>query len=286
MSRTIEQIENSVIEELKTQTDLTYVDNLSNTVHITTNTSRRAIWRLWASAQASVILLFEQMLDLFKAENEDKISKAIPMTIPYLTKKVYEFQYSVTNPQVIQMLDYAPLYPVIDTSLRLITRASIVTSISGKVLIKVAKNEPPSALSIGELSNLQSYINLISVPGINYTCVSSEADRLYIDCDVYYDGQYSSVIQSTVTNSINVFLANLPFNGQLKISDLEIAIRNSTGVNDVLFKNLKIRANATVFISGTYMVQNNTVISRLFPTSSGYVILEDTVSNNINFIAS
>lgn len=275
MSRTIEQIQASIIVDVQAQPELAEANT----------TSRRGIWRLITFVQASAILLLEQIIDVFKAENEIKINSAIPATTSWITNKVFNFQYSATNPQVVQLVDLVPLYPVIDSSLRIIKRCSVVTTISGQVIIKAAKSEPPVALSNTELASLQSYVNIIGVPGIKYTCFSSNADRVYIDVDIYYDGQYSTVISGTVQNTINTFLSKLPFNGQLKVSDLELAIRNTTGVNDVLFKNIKVRANSTAFSSGTFLIQNNTVISRLFPTIAGYVVLEDSVSNNFNFIA-
>ena len=67
---------------------------------------------------------------------------------------------------------------------------------------------------------------------------------------------------------------------------LEFAIKNIVGVSDVLINNIVIRSNVTSFDNGTFLVQNKTLISRLFQTISGYVVLEDTVTNNFNFIAS
>jgi hypothetical protein len=200
-----------------------------------------------------------------------------------------EFQYSATNPQIVQLVNFAPAYPVTDTSLRLITRCSVVTTISNQVIVKVAKSEPPTALNSTELSSLQSYINNIGIIGVNYNCQSLASDKLMIDAEVYYDGQYSTVISATVIDAINTFLARLSFNGILKVSDIELAIRNVVGVNDVLLKNVKMRSDATPFVDGIFLIQNNTVISRLSPTVSGYVVGETTTGNTftdkLTFIA-
>jgi len=277
MSRTIEQIQAGMIADVQADPNLSEISG---------NTSRRAIWRLITFVVASAILLLEQIIDVFKAENEIKINSATPATQQWLTDRVFKFQYSATEPQVVQLVDLAPVYPVVDEALRIVTRCSVVTTLSNTVIIKSAKNEPPVALSSDELSALQSYIDTIGVPGIRYTCFSGAADRVYIDADIYYSGQYSTVIQGTVENAINLFLANLPFNGQFKISDLELTIRNVIGVTDVLVNNVKIRSNDTAFASGTFLVQNRTTVSRLFNTIAGYVVLEDSVTNNFNFIAS
>lgn len=266
MARTIEQIQASIITDIQATPELAEANS----------TSKRAIWRLFAYVQASAILLLEQIIDVFTTENDIKISKAIPATASWLNAKVFEFQYSATNPQIVQLINFAPVYPVIDASLRLISRCSVVTTISNQVIIKVAKNEPPVALTTTELNSLQSYINNIGIVGVNYSCQSLVSDKIHIEAEIYFDGQYSTVIAGTVENAINIFLSKLSFNGNLKISDIELAIRNVVGVNDVLLKNIKMRSDATAFVDGTFLVQNNTVISRIFPTIAGYVVAETT----------
>jgi hypothetical protein len=156
-----------------------------------------------------------------------------------------------------------------------------VTTISNQVVVKVAKSEPPVALTSTELNSLQSYVNQIGIVGINYNCQSLTSDKLYIEAEIYYDGQYSTVISGTVVNAINTFLSNLSFNGILKVSDIELAIRNVVGVNDVLLRNVKMRSDAIAFANGTFLVQNNTVISRIFPTVSGYVVSETTTGQTL-----
>ena len=279
MARTIEQIQAGIIADIQATPELAQANS----------TSRRAIWRLFAYVQASAILLLEQIIDVFTAENEIKIANAIPATATWINAKVFEFQYSATNPQIVQLVNFAPVYPVIDPSLRLISRCSVVTTISNQVIIKVAKQNPPIALTSGELSSLQSYINQIGIVGVNYNCVSLTSDKIMIDAEIYFDGQYSTVIVGTVTNAINTFLSQLSFNGVLKVSDIELAVRNVVGVNDILLKNVKMRSDATAFVDGTFLVQNNTVISRIFPTVSGYIVGETTVGNTftdkLTFIA-
>lgn len=269
MARTIEQIQSAIITDIQATPELAEANS----------TSKRAIWRLFAYVQASAILLLEQIIDTFITANDLKISQAIPATASWLNSKVLEFQYSATNPQIVQLVDFVPVYPVVDKSLRLITRCSVVTTLSSQVIVKVAKNEPPVALTSTELSSLQSYINQIGVIGVNYSTQSLTSDKLYIDAEVYFDGQYSTVIQARVISAINTFLSTLSFNGILKVSDIELAIRGVVGVSDVLLKNVKMRSDVTPFTGGTFLIQNNTVISRIFPTISGYIVGETTTGN-------
>lgn len=279
MARTIEQIQSAIITDIQATPELAEANS----------TSKRAIWRLFAYVQASAILLLEQIIDTFITANELKISQGIPATASWLNSKVLEFQYSATNPQIVQLVNFVPVYPVVDKSLRLITRCSVVTTLSSQVIVKVAKNDPPVALTSTELSSLQSYINQIGVIGVNYNTQSLTSDKLYIDAEVYFDGQYSTVISARVISAINTFLSTLSFNGILKVSDIELAIRGVVGVSDVLLKNVKMRSDVTPFTGGTFLIQNNTVISRIFPTISGYIIGETTTGNTftdkLTFIA-
>jgi hypothetical protein len=91
-----------------------------------------------------------------------------------------------------------------------------------------------------------------------------------------------------VIDAINTFFASLPFDGSMKLLDLEIAIRNVQGVNDVVFQNVQARADGTSFGSGTYLVQSQTVVGRIWPTVAGYIVGEttsgQTLANTLNFI--
>lgn len=246
-----------------------------------TSTSKRAIYRLWTYIVSVSIGLLEQLMDIFKSAVESTVSKGAPASAAWIQDRVFQFQYSADVPQIIQLVDLAPTYPVVDPSLRIITRCSVTTNIANNVIVKVARNEPPQALTASQLSALQSYVNLIGAAGVSYNVVSTDPDQLYIQGQVFYNGQYSDVISANVLQAINTFLAQLPFNGQVRISSLEFAIRNVTGVTDVLLQNVSARPFNAPFTAGTYLVLNNQVISRLWPTVSGYIIPETTAGKTL-----
>lgn len=257
-----------------------------------TSSSKRAIWRLMTFIVAASIGMVEQLIDIFKASVEATAAAAAPASFTWLQAQIFKFQYSVDSPQVVQFINFAPVYPVVDETLRIITRCSVTTTLSNTVLIKVAKGTIPGPLSAGEVTALNAYINPpngIGVAGINYIISSKESDKLYVKANIFYQGTYSSVIKQTVTDAINAYLANLEFNGQVKVSDLEKAIRVVPGVNDVLLVDVKARPDTTAFASGSYLVQNNNVTSRLWNTVSGYIVPEttagSTLADSLTFIA-
>lgn len=278
MSRTVSQIQASMIADIQSDPTLSGL----------TSTSKRAIWRLFTFIFATAIFLLESLIDIFKSSVEATAAVAAPASASWIQDQVLKFQYDALVPQIVQLINFAPAYPTVDVTKRIITRASVITTVAGQTLIKVAKNEPPVALTSDELSALQSYVNTIGAT-IFYTVTSTNADELYLNADIYYQGQYSAIIQENVINTLNAYLAALPFNGVLKVSDLERTILNTTGVNDVILKNVKARQDSDPFTSGTFLVQNQQLISRVWPTISGYIIPEttsgQTLTDSLNFIA-
>ena len=278
MSRSINVIQSQMLADIKADSTLSGL----------TSTSKRAIFLLMTYIFATCTFLLESLIDIFKTSVELTASMAAPASAAWLQAQVLKFQYSATVPQIIQLINFAPAYPTVDTTLQIISRASVITTVAGQTLIKVATGNPPGALSSPQLSALQDYVDTIGAT-IKYIVVSTAADELYIQADVYYQGQYSAIISQNVIQAIGIFLANLPFNGQLLVSDIEQTIRAVVGVNDCVLKNVKARADGTPFSSGTYLVQGETWISRIFPTIAGYIIPETTsgqdLANSLNFIA-
>lgn len=272
MARSISEIQTSMLDAIA-------ADSVLST--LLTSTSRRAIFRLFTYVVAVAINGLEQLIDIFKAEVEAIAAAAAPATPAWLQDQILKFQYSATNPQVIQLINFAPAYPVIDELLRIITRCSVTTNLSNNVLIKVATGEPPAALSAPQLAALQSYVNEIGIAGVIYNVTSEASDKLFVEANVYYDGQYSAVISANVIEAIENFLAAIPFNGQMKISDLEEAITGVEGVNDVVLVNVKARSNATAFGSGSFLVQDQQTIGRLWSTIAGYMVGETTTGNTL-----
>jgi hypothetical protein len=220
-------------------------------------------------------------MDIFQTEVEATVALSAPQTAQWVQDRVLKFQYSATDPQIVQLINLVPEYPVVDPELRIVTRCSVKSTISNQVSIKVAKDEPPTPLVVGELSALQSYVDIIGVAGVEYLVTSTASDKIFIDADVYYNGQYSAVIQTNVINTITNFLAAIPFDGVVKLLDLEIAIRNTLGVNDVVFNNIRARKDSTALASATYLVENNELIARQWPTISGYIVGETTAGNTL-----
>jgi hypothetical protein len=271
MARTIQQIKSQILTEKANQPDLSGL----------TSTSQVSIFNLWAYITAVAIFVQEQLWDLFRTETDNVIAVAPVGTDYWVQSQTLKFQYDALNPQIVQLNNFVPAYPTLSPNLQIITRASVLTLPNNFVSVKVAKSNPPEKLTTPELDALSSYLDTISFAGVQYLTKSFDADELLVGATIYYNGQYSSIIQQNVINAVNDYLLNVPFDGYIILSKIEDALQNVQGVNDVVLNNVALRANTTPFASKTYLLENNTEIYRRYPLYAGYAITETTTGSTI-----
>ena len=280
MARSIQTILAQLDAEQAAQTGLSGLNSPSNS----------AIYSLWKYIVAAQMYFQEVLWDLYKADLELTISKAAVGSSQWFKDRLLKFQYTATTPQVLTVgSDFSVNYAIIDPTLRIISRCSVKTTGVRTVLIKLAKSNPPVALSSTELSSAASYVDDISFAGIHYIVSSQNSDKIYINADIYYDGQYASVIQTNVIDAINTYLANIDFDGSVKLTSIVDAIQGVVGVTDIVLTDVSIRPDAVAFGSGTYLVQNKTTLIPSFLTEAGYIVEETTTGNTftdkLTFIA-
>lgn len=289
MARSVDQINSYIVDAL--------VSNFA-AIGITINPtlwSKRNLIRALIYTVAIAQALMEQLQDVFTANIEAVVATAAAASEAWIQAKMFEFQYSDTNPQVIALINTVPVYPVVDPTLQIITACSVTSNSANVVAVKVATGNPFTALTAPQLASAQGYINTIGVAGINYSVISLNPDNLYIDADIYYEGQYASVIQARVIAAINAWLQQLAttsfannVNGIVKMSDLEQMIRDIAGVNDVVLQNVRGRADSDAFSAGIDLILGSTIIQRQWNTIAGYAISETTTGNtladSLNFI--
>lgn len=294
MARTVTQIQNQIIAQLQSDKNLYDPANPDPSRRGLTSTSQTAIWKLLTFIVAVAINLFEQLLDIFIVDVETRISAAAPGTPSWIRQQCLLFQWSSTTDQIIQFdtVNIAPYYPTVNAALRIITQCA-VTSLPNKiVLVKVATGgSSPAPLSSPQQDALTSYLDYLNFAGVYFQLVSTDADFAMIGADIFYDGQYANSIQAAVTAAINSFIANLPFNGMMKLSLLEDAIQAVPGVTDVTFSQVECR------VTGAYnpntvvkLVDNYTVLIREYSAYAGYMIIDTAVGRDLattlNFIVS
>lgn len=278
MARTIAQIVAALDAEQAAQTNLSGLNSTSNT----------SIYKLWKYIIAVSQYLLESLIDQKKTEIENVLKVGYFGTALWIREKCFEFQYDATTPQVIQIINGVPTYPVIDTDKQIITRCSVKSTGYSAVNIKVAKSDPPEILLAAEKTALSAYFNAggnasggeqgIGAVGINYNVLSYEPDRLYIEAEIFYNGIYAGTIENQTIEALENFMANMPFDGDLKVVDVVDALQSVPGFVDVEITELAYRAQTVAFASRTKLINALTSVNPSGATTAGYLIEEDTAT--------
>lgn len=285
MARSVTSIQQSILTSVANDTTLSGLDTPSQV----------SIYRQWAFITAVAQALQEQLQDSFVTEVEDVALTLAPGSLPWIQEQAFKFQYSQSNPQVIQFntTTFAPYYPVVNTSYQIVTNCSVLsTTTVGIVSIKVAKGSTaslPIPLNTQELSALQYYFNQIKPAGIIYNCASTPADKLYSVFSVKYQGAYAGVIQSTLLAAYNSYLFNIDFGGVIRVDEIVSTLRTVPGVINVVCNTMTARQDSTAFGGGTSMVTGDDWIVSEYTTVAGYVVDETTSGqdfiSNLNLTA-
>lgn len=287
MSRTIAEIQNSIITNKNSYTELNDLNSPSQT----------AKWRLFTYIVAVAISFLEQIIDIFKVEIEAKLVNKVSGTSAWIKNNLLLFQYDATTPQIVEIDDnYNISYPVYNSSLQLIKQVALEVLDNNLIQIKVAKQTPPVPLSALEKTAVEGYLDEIMPAGIQTTVISEISDKILIKGTIYFNGMYSAIIQTNVETAINNYLENLPFGGKFVVSELQDKLMAVAGVNDIDIDNIQARRDNQTFSFGgntqIYQLVGTTddVNNRFYNTFAGYVTPETTsgytLSNMITYTAS
>lgn len=274
MARSVQTIKDQIKDAKNTQVPLADIKFKEE------GGSAVGIANLWAYITAVCINVLEQLWDLMKFNIESSIAKAGAGTAPWLRERILEFQKGdnviYSNGKVI--------YETVDETKRILTRCSVTQDGNRVVKAKVAKSDPPAALSGPEIAELEYYIDKIQFAGTQVNVVSLDADRLYVVAEVRYDGQYSESIHADVVAALDAYCAALSsidnFNGIVYVNKVQDAIQAVNGVVWVKMQEVAYRPNATGWASRTKIFELATGIDQgKAETVSGYIIGETDPSH-------
>lgn len=274
MARSVDDIQQEIIDAKNAEAELSDLNSPSAT----------AIWRLWTRITAIAINTFEQLIDLAIVDMEQIAREAVAGTPDWLQKRVLEFQYSETDPQVITIVDGRAAYPVLDESLRIVTRAAVKENANGRVTVKVAKGEDPlEPLVSNELNALKGYVDKIGFVGVPTDVISLNADRLKVTTTIFYSGEYvETEVKENVKTAIDGYLASISyvdFNGKVIRENLINAIQAVEGVTGIDTLNTLLNGRPEQDPLGG---ASNVNIVREYETAAGYVIAEDTSGSTLD----
>jgi hypothetical protein len=227
---------------------------------------------------ASCIAVFEQLQDLFKVDLEAIASSAAPSTPQWTRNKVLKFQTG--DVAELNTTTFVIEYPTINTANQILTRCAVVTAPNRTVLIKVAKSNPPVPVSVGELAELQSYVETFNPAGIAFTLINENSDKMEVAATIYYNGQYSAVISTNVVAALNNYMANLPFNGVISTQTVVDAIQAVEGVISVSLTRILVRRHTVAYGAGVTLYNLSTGVDSVqYQTYAGYVVQETTATH-------
>jgi hypothetical protein len=261
--------------------------------------------RLTLSAISDGIGFEEQLNDAFISEVEGIVLTNPPQNQAWFRQKMFEFQFNSTTPQIPQItldvytndrtgnkISILAIIWNLNVNYQIIKYCTVKYGVSN-CLIKVAaqSNNLPVDLETaypGSLAAVKSFINMVASPGITYVVTSGISDWLFLQVDVYYKGSYSATIFNDVSSAITTFLNGISYDGLFKLSSLETAILNVTGVDDLEFINVALRPDYNSFDGGVtstfgtslqqYLVSSTDQLGRNYNPASGYIAVENGTS--------
>ncbi|MEM8506249.1 MAG: hypothetical protein AAF717_00405 [Bacteroidota bacterium] len=279
---TIQEIKDSILAQKATYSSLDGLNSSSNT----------AIYNLWAYVVAAVHFVLYQFFDLFKLEVDEKIAAQKIYSLKWFRDQALAFRNG--HPLVEQgynLVYLADGYTEQEIADALIIKRAAVEEleIEGRKLlfIKVATEDTNGDLqpiTTGQQTSLVDYFQRIKPAGTKLEISSENADDLRLEVDFYYDplilGDTGTRIDGTnnqpVQNEIRSYIANLPFNGEFSIAELEDRLQALSGCSE---REAYVRSAESRFGSQLYQPITSAKIA-----TSGYMVIAD-VDLTINFIA-
>ena len=297
ITETIAQIRARLLAEMQADPVLYDPNNPNPLLRGLTSNSLVAKHRAMRNVMATEVFIHQMLLKTFQDENELAVADSYVYTKGWWQRKMLQFQYSATSPQVLQVItltdeqegEVVLRYPVIDTTLRLITRCAETSSDANakKVTLRLAKgpDDALEKLTNTEMIAARGYVTALQPPGITMVCTTADPDRFFIDAKIIYSGEYSSTIQQAVKDAIIQYLKDtssiLTFGGYIvrtgNINNPGVVdyIQQVPGVLDVVINELAGRDYATAWADRNSFVQR-------YAMASGYAIPEDDTGHTLD----
>lgn len=219
MARTISEIQDSIIASVNEQTGLSL------------STSKVAEWRLWTYIFAVAIYTFEIILDAFRSEIDVITNKITPGTTRWYAEMCYRFQngHELLFDETKAML----YYDKTDPDARIVKIVAISED-KNRLSIKAAKRDNSGKivpLSIEERYNFSSYIDAIKFAGVDTNIISTSADRIRYNLEVYFDPAIpNTLVQEYVEKALDSFKASLGFDSMIYKQRFIDAVMDAEGV--------------------------------------------------------
>ena len=197
--------------------------------------------------------VLEVLFDQFKADVDDKISRAVVASVPWYYKIAKEFQYGdalIFNEATLQ---YG--YEQVSEKKRIVKYVAVRDrGISVEILASAEAGGQPAILSDDVLTAFKQYLNRVKIAGVILSVRSLPADNISITATIRID---PLVIDRTgtriedgsfvVENAVNAYLRNIIYGGTFNKTKLVDAIQNVEGVLDVELHECKYSTDGMTY---------------------------------------
>ncbi len=275
MARTIEEIQKDLLQAKYQAQELSALDILTadELDDVPDTSSKVSEWRLWIWIFATAIWTLEKLMDIFRAEVEERIANSRAHTKAWYREKALAFQFGYE----LNEKDY---YDTIDPAAQIIKYASVQKVIltgRGALRMKIAKEEGDelAPLTDEELQAFSSYINQVADAGTYVFAESRPGDRINIDGIIYYDPQVLNTYGEsydgdlTVKDAIIAYFKSIDFDGKLIFSELLASIKQVPGVKGVKINKIAILTYGGEYI--TYEDQSGVIPEFIQPVSGWFI---------------
>ena len=228
MARTVAQIQQSMIDTITSD------DNLSNINSI----SKTAIWRLFTYVFAYCVYALEVIQDNVVLEIQTLIAKMKPHTQKWYAEKCKAFQYGYDLPADSDLYDNTGLTDTVVEASKIIKYVAVIDQERG-LRIKVATGtDEITPLSTPQKNAFIEYLKRIKDAGVKIIVDSLPADLLKLSLQIYYDpliltsdgSRVDGTNATPVQNAVKDYLKALPFNGVFVLEYLIDALQKIEGV--------------------------------------------------------
>jgi hypothetical protein len=285
MARSIEQIKAAIKVDIRTY------PSMDNFLFPEDGGSQAGVFNIIIFVVSAAMFVFEVLVDKLKIDIQTIADSAPSGNESWLRRKMLDFQYGDTisiNTTDATLANYfVPEYPVLDLTKRIVTQCAVSDTLTG-VNIKIAKGSvgalvPLSAPEVTAITNYYygtSYTEGIGFAGVTATFITLLPDRIRVEAEIYYLGQYvSATVKAAVIVAIDNFLNTFTddnFGGNIYMIRLVDAIQTVEGVSRVKVLDIKARQESTV-LAGATVVD----VQGVYTTFAGHIISEDTASNTL-----
>lgn len=287
MARSVEEIQTAIKADIRTYSSLDDFDFPED------GGSQTSVFNIIIFVVSAAMFTFEVIVDNLRSVIQGIADTAPSGNESWLRRQILNFQYTdtVSINTTDNTLDnyFVPEYATVTPANRIVTQCTVSDGTAGSVIIKVAKGTVGSLspLTTPELTALSNYYygtsstEGIGFAGVRATFTTLESDRMYVEGDIYYYGQYvAATVKTNVIAAIDAFFESFTdenFGGNVYIIRLVDAIQAVEGVSRVTLDSIKARPEATPFASAT--VVN---IQGVYSTISGHIISEDETGETLD----